>query len=138
MKWSPSGVGFAGVLLAMAGLAVLFGAGCQQTTISGTTYRATGTPRLVELGTGACIPCALMRPGLDELRQEYAGRLEVDVIDTLLHSSAKTEYNAPFCATQIYIASSGKELYRNVGFVSKEDILAKWKELGVDLGAARR
>lgn len=35
--------------------------------------------------------------------------------------------------TQIFFDAQGNELYRHVGFIGKEDILAKWKELGVDL-----
>ena len=101
-------------------------------------HSPSSSPRLVELGTAVCIPCALMRPGLDELKTEYAGRLEVVVIDTLLNPGAKTQYNAPFCATQIYIAASGKELYRHVGYSSKKDILANWRQLGVDLNARRQ
>lgn len=122
----------------MAGMALMLSGGCQQATMSNAVYQTTGTPRLVELGTAACIPCALMRPGLDELKAQYAGRLEVEVIDTLLNPGAKTEYNAPYCATQIYIAASGKELYRHVGYSSKEDILANWKQMGVDLDAPAR
>ena len=38
-----------------------------------------------------------------------------------------------FIPTQIFLDASGKELFRHVGFFSKDDILAKWKELGVDL-----
>ena len=120
-------------LVVVAGLTLLVSAGCQQATMSNATYPTSGLPRLVEIGTAACIPCAMMRPGLDELKTEYAGRLEVDVIDTLFHPSAKTEYNAPYCATQIYIAASGKELHRHVGYSSKSDILANWRQLGVDL-----
>ena len=37
--------------------------------------------------------------------------------------------------TQIFFDASGKELFRHVGFYGKEDILGKWKELGVDLKA---
>ncbi|MFB3890934.1 MAG: thioredoxin family protein [Phycisphaerae bacterium] len=122
-------------LFALAGLSGLLGTGCQQAQTSNLTYQPTGTPRLVELGTAACIPCALMRPGLDELKAQYAGRLEVEVIDTLYDPGAKTQYKAPFCATQIYIAASGKELYRHVGYASKEEILANWRRLGVDLTA---
>jgi hypothetical protein len=36
--------------------------------------------------------------------------------------------------TQIFYDASGKERFRHEGFISKEDILSKWKELGVDLG----
>lgn len=102
------------------------------------TYPPTATPRLVEIGTAVCIPCALMKPALDELKSEYAGRLEVEVIDVLLNPGAKTQYNAPLCATQIYIAASGKELYRHVGYSSKKDILANWKTMGVNLDAPAR
>lgn len=102
------------------------------------TYASSATPRLVEIGTAACIPCALMKPALDELKVEYVGRLEVEVIDVFVNPAAKTQYNAPFCATQVYIAASGKELYRHVGYSSKKDILANWKTLGVNLDAPAR
>ena len=121
-----------GALIVVACVLFLSG-GCQQATMTNAVYQTTGTPRLVELGTAACIPCALMKPGLDELRTQYAGRLVVEVIDTLLNPGAKTEYNAPYCATQIYIAASGKELLRHVGYSSKSEILVNWKQLGIDL-----
>jgi hypothetical protein len=35
--------------------------------------------------------------------------------------------------TQIFYDASGKERFRHEGFFSKEDILAKWTELGIDL-----
>ncbi len=121
-------------LAAMAAAALFLAAGCQAQRTNA-VYQSTATPRLVELGTAICIPCAMMAPVLKELKTEYAGRLEVEVIDTLAHPGAKTQYQAPFCATQIFIAPSGKELFRHVGYYPKEEILAKWKELGVDLGA---
>jgi thioredoxin 1 len=128
----------AGALFSIAALALLLSAGCQQAEMSTGTYPPTATPRLVEIGTAVCIPCALMKPALDELKSEYAGRLEVEVIDVLLNPGAKTQYNAPLCATQIYIAASGKELYRHVGYSSKKDILANWKTMGVNLDAPAR
>ena len=133
MRSSVLGSGRVGTLVVVAGLALFLGTGCQQAEMSNATYPAAASPRLVELGTAACIPCALMRPGLDELKNEYAGRLEVEVIDTMFNPGAKSRYNAPFCATQIYIAATGKELFRHVGYASKQDILGTWKELGVDL-----
>ena len=126
----------------VAALALFTSAGCQGADMSGgasaAMYAPSATPRLVEIGTAICIPCAMMKPGLDELKAEYAGRLEVEVIDTLYNPGAKTQYNAPLCATQIYIAPSGKELYRHVGYASKQDILGNWKTLGVDLAAQAR
>ena len=40
--------------------------------------------------------------------------------------------------TQIFHDTGGKELFRHTGFFAKEDILAKWKELGVGLAIAER
>jgi thioredoxin 1 len=74
-----------------------------------------------------------MAPSLEELKKEYAGRLQVEFIDAFQNPDAKKQYDVFFCPTQIFIDSSGKELSRHTGYYSKKDILAKWKELGVDL-----
>ena len=125
----------ASALVVAAVVATVMSTGCQQAGRSNVTYPATGQPRLVELGTAACIPCAMMAPVLDELKKEYADWLQVESIDTFQNPGAKQQYDAPFCATQIFINPSGKELFRHVGYYSKKDILAKWKELGIDLAA---
>ena len=36
-----------------------------------------------------------------------------------------------------FFDATGKELYRHEGFYGKADILAKWKELGVELPATK-
>lgn len=125
----------ASALVVAAAVAMAMSAGCQEAGRATRTHPGTGLPRLVELGIPVCIPCAMMAPVLDELKKEYAGRLEVESIDTLRDPGAKGQYDAPFCATQIFIDASGKELFRHVGYYSKSDILAQWKELGVDLEA---
>ena len=125
----------ASALVVAAVIAMAMSAGCQEAGRATRTHQGTGLPRLVELGIPVCIPCAMMAPGLEELKKEYAGRLEVEFLDTLRNPGAKGKYDAPFCATQIFIDASGKELFRHVGFYSKKDILARWKELGVDLEA---
>ena len=125
----------ASALVVVAAIAIVMTAGCQEAGRATRTHPGTGLPRLVDLGIPMCIPCAMMAPGLEELKKEYAGRLEVEFLDTLRNPGAKGKYDAPFCATQIFIDASGKELFRHVGFYSKKDILARWKELGVDLEA---
>ena len=126
---------FGSVLILVSAFAWVATTGCQEAGRATRTHRGTGLPRLVDLGIPVCIPCAMMAPGLEELKKEYAGRLEVEFLDTLRNPGAKGQYDAPFCATQIFIDASGKELFRHVGYYSKNDILAKWKELGVDLEA---
>jgi thioredoxin 1 len=87
-------------------------------------------PRLVDLGADKCIPCKMMAPILEELRQEYKGRLEVTFIDVWKNQDAGRQYGIRLIPTQIFFDASGRELYRHEGFMAKEDILAKWRELG--------
>lgn len=91
-------------------------------------------PRLVDLGAGKCIPCKLMTPILEELRKEYAGRLEVQFIDVWENPEAGKQYGIETIPTQIFYSPGGKELFRHVGFFGKKEILAQWKALGIDLG----
>ena len=48
---------------------------------SGAAGPRAAVPRLVDLGAGKCIPCKKMAPILEELKKEYAGRMEVEFID---------------------------------------------------------
>ena len=88
-------------------------------------------PKLLDLGAGKCIPCKMMFPVLDELKKEYAGKLEVEFIDVWKNPDAGKQYGIEVIPTQIFFDASGKELFRHIGFFAKEDILAKWKELGM-------
>ncbi|MFA5393158.1 MAG: thioredoxin family protein [Candidatus Ratteibacteria bacterium] len=90
-------------------------------------------PRLVDLGAKTCVPCKMMAPILEELRNEYKGKLQVEFIDVWENQSAGDHYKIRFIPTQIFFDPSGKELFRHVGFMSKEDILFKWWERGLNL-----
>jgi len=89
-------------------------------------------PRLVDLGADKCIPCKKMAPILKELRAEYAGRATVDFIDVWKNPAPGREYGIRVIPTQIFFDRDGKEVWRHEGFLSKEAIIAKFKELGVE------
>ena len=90
-------------------------------------------PRLLELGADKCVPCKMMAPILEELRVEYAAALNVEFIDVWKRPEAAGLYNIQLIPTQIFFDASGKEVFRHQGFFAKADILAKWKELGIDI-----
>jgi thioredoxin 1 len=104
----------------------------KQATKPGELNRS-GRPRLLDLGATKCIPCKKMAPILDELKEEYAGRMDVEFIDVWKNRDAGGQYGIQSIPTQIFFDASGKELFRHEGFFAKEDILKKWRELGVDL-----
>ncbi|MHC1765474.1 MAG: organomercurial lyase [Verrucomicrobiia bacterium] len=90
-------------------------------------------PKLLDLGADKCIPCKMMAPILEELRKEYAGKLEVVFIDVWKDPDAAKPYGIDVIPTQIFYDATGKERFRHSGFFGKEDILSKWRELGVNL-----
>jgi thioredoxin 1 len=90
-------------------------------------------PALIDLGAGKCIPCKLMAPILEQLKNDYAGKLRVEVIDIEENLDLITKYNVRVIPTQIFFDASGRELFRHEGFYSRVDILTKFKQLGVEL-----
>ncbi len=93
---------------------------------------AQGLPRLLDLGATKCIPCKMMAPILDELKEQYAGVFQVEFIDVWEKPAEAEKYGIESIPTQIFFDASGKELFRHEGCFSKEEILAKWKEFGVE------
>jgi thioredoxin 1 len=89
-------------------------------------------PRLVDLGASKCIPCKMMKPILDKLTKEYAGRMDVVFIDVWENREEGGHYGIRVIPTQIFYDATGTERARHEGFMSEKDILAKWKELGVE------
>ena len=145
--WSVLAVAVAGVLIAKYALDQNAAAGTPAPDGAATAAAAAPTgpapgaasvakslPRLVDLGAGKCIPCKLMAPILAELKTNYAGRIEVQFIDVWENPEAGKKYGINLIPTQIFYDAEGKELFRHEGFFGKDDILAKWKSFGVDLG----
>lgn len=98
--------------------------------------QAKALPRLVDLGAGKCIPCKAMKPILDDLTANYAETFKTEFIDVWENEAAGKAYGVKMIPTQIFFGADGKELFRHEGFMSKEDILGKWKEFGVVPAAA--
>jgi thioredoxin 1 len=92
-----------------------------------------GLPKLLDLGATKCIPCKQMAPILEELKTTYAGKMDVEFIDVWQNPDAGKQYGIKLIPTRIFFDATGKELFRHEGFFGREDILAKWRELGVNL-----
>ena len=98
--------------------------------IAASTEPGARTPTLLDLGADKCVPCKMMAPVLDELRDTFAGQLAVVFIDVWKDRDAAREYQVSVIPTQIFLDAEGTELFRHQGYYSREDILAKWEELG--------
>ncbi len=88
-------------------------------------------PRLLDLGADKCSACKKMAPFLEELRKEYAGKAVIDFIDVLKDPTAEALFEVRIRPTQIFYDRNGEEYWRHEGFLSKDEIKAKFAELGV-------
>jgi thioredoxin 1 len=97
---------------------------------------AAALPQLIDLGAKKCVPCKMMEPILEDLKQNYSDRFTTIFYDVWENKEPAQQYGIRSIPTQIFQDAEGKELYRHEGFISKEDILKKWQELGVELDGA--
>jgi len=89
-----------------------------------------GRPMLLDLGATTCVPCQMMTPILQKLRQEYQGRVVVQFVDVSERPDLARKFKIYLIPVQIFFAPDGKELYRHEGFFSREEILDKFAEFG--------
>jgi thioredoxin 1 len=100
------------------------------TGLADDTVIGKGKPVLLELGSHSCVPCKKMMPILTELSTEQTAFI-VSFVDVWANEGKSEQYGIKSIPTQIFFDKDGKELFRHVSFYPKEDILAKWNELGV-------
>ncbi|MFK5927126.1 MAG: thioredoxin family protein [Desulfuromusa sp.] len=87
-------------------------------------------PKLIDVGADKCLPCIKMAPLLEQLKEDFAGQLDVEFIDAWKHRDIAANYRVRMIPTQIFFAVDGSELFRHTGFFAREDILKKWQDLG--------
>lgn len=93
--------------------------------------QARGLPMLVEFGFQACPPCKMMKPVLKSLDKEHSEDFAIAYRDTVVNPDLEREYSIQAAPTLIFYDKDGNELARTIGYMPKEEILNKWKELGV-------
>lgn len=85
----------------------------------------------IEIGAERCIPCRDMQPIMRDLAAEYAGTVRVVFYDVWKDPAAARFYGVQLIPTQVFIDSSGREIFRHVGLFPKEQILAMLRQKGI-------
>ena len=88
-------------------------------------------PKLLDFGRGICIPCKKMAPILQELSEEYKGRVIIKIIEIDGEKELTRINRIRLIPTQIFFDSKNNEVFRHEGFMDKEQIKKVFEKMGV-------
>ena len=71
-----------------------------------------------------CGPCIVMKPVIEELEKDFAGKLQIRKVDVDKELSETTKFGVMSIPTYVLV-KDGREVERFVGATSKESIKSK-------------
>jgi thiol-disulfide isomerase/thioredoxin len=93
--------------------------------------RASGKASLVDFGSTGCVPCDMMAPILDTLREKYKGKVNVLFVHVAEEPILTSRYDVQSIPVQIFFDKTGKEVFRHVGFFPQEEIEKRLSQMEV-------
>ncbi len=85
---------------------------------------ASDVPVLVDFWAEWCQPCKMIAPTIDQLAQDYAGRVKVGKVDTDTNREVSIEYGISSIPTVILL-KGGQVIHKFVGVTAKDDFVAE-------------
>lgn len=82
-----------------------------------------GMVTMIDLGADSCLPCRLMIPIMEELKQAYQGKVAIVFIDVYRQNALARRFHPMVTPTQIFFDRQGKEVSRHEGFLDKDSIV---------------
>ena len=120
-------------------LTLLVIAGCGQKTATAPAAAAqpqpkteapTNLPKLWDFWATWCPPCKELKPTIEALAAEYAGKIEIKSIDADENKDLAQKFNVQAIPTLVFLDAKGSELSRIVGLVPKDTIVGRFKAHG--------
>lgn len=87
----------------------------------------------VELGSDNCVPCKMMQPVMDKLRENFPNDVDVVFYDvwTEEESFYAREFGIRVIPTQVFLDENGEEYFRHEGFFPYEQVVEVLEQKGV-------
>ena len=87
-------------------------------------------PRMWDFGSENCIPCKTMMGILNPMMPEFAGKVDVRIINVYQEQALASQYRIQIIPTQVFMDTTGRELFRHIGVLTRDSILLKFKQFG--------
>lgn len=91
-----------------------------------------GMVTMIDLGKKTCTQCKMMAPILERLEKKYRGKAAIVFINLIDYPEQQYKYKLKALPTQIFFNPAREEVYRHVGFMAEEDIVAQLNKMGVE------
>ncbi len=85
-------------------------------------------PVLVDFWADWCMPCKIVAPVLEELAQEYEGKLKIGKLDVDANADIAAQYNIVSIPTMLFF-KGGEVVKQQIGAVPKERLKQSIDEL---------
>jgi thiol-disulfide isomerase/thioredoxin len=84
--------------------------------------RQSGKPTLVNFGSDSCVPCQMMIPAREAVKELYKDRANVVYVHTDREQILSTRYGIQSIPTLIFFDHEGQEVHNHVGMMSQEEM----------------
>jgi thioredoxin 1 len=92
-------------------------------------WTASTRPAVYEFGAGFCFSCKEMEKVMAELKTSLGDKVEFRMVYMDKEKPLFQQFQIMLIPTQVFLNAEGKEVDRHVGALTKEQVLAKLKEL---------
>ncbi len=81
-------------------------------------------PALIELGSERCLPCRMMEPVIEKVKDQYKEKLKIIVYDVMTGQGkfAADTFGVKVIPTQVFLDNKGREYYRHQGYLPFEEV----------------
>ena len=118
-----------GGLLVFAACLTAWGSGASG--LLGEQARAAGKPLIADFGMNRCLQCIEQAKTMEELRASLDGRVLLRFVHVGEEEALAEAYKVLLIPTLVFFDADGTEVFRNVGRMKRDAMLAKVRELGL-------
>lgn len=98
-------------------------------TTAGGALTTPGRPAVLEFGAKTCLPCIQMQKVIAELTASHGDRVDFRMIYADEQRHLFPRFRITLIPTQVFVDAQGREVERHIGPLTREEMLAKLKQL---------